>query len=271
MSRVVQVPKVLYKYRSFDSEGYNLRIISDQELWLSSARHFNDPFDSVFSFDYRDSPPGIMKRWGHMVHKRHYPDEPKKARRAFVRKRLKQLRSNPEELKMVARDRIEKAYNTFGICCLTPRPDNLLMWSHYADGHRGFCVGISVDSIRRKQMEVASGNGYLGIEKVKYAESMPLHNYFQVALSKEPDGPFFEILSTKYQAWSYEEEYRLICMHRVDQVLKLDGDSITEIILGCSISDTNRGKILQVAREANLSHTVKEARMKEEGIFGISW
>lgn len=36
----------------------------------------------------------------------------------------------------------EVVYKQFGIYSLTSKSDNLLMWSHYADSHKGFCVGF---------------------------------------------------------------------------------------------------------------------------------
>jgi len=39
----------------------------------------------------------------------------------------------------------EVAYNTLekkGICCFSEDKYNVLMWSHYSDKHRGFCLRI---------------------------------------------------------------------------------------------------------------------------------
>ncbi len=48
---------VLYKYRSWnydiDPDGYQRRVLTHNELFLSSADQFNDPFDSSLPFQYK--------------------------------------------------------------------------------------------------------------------------------------------------------------------------------------------------------------------------
>lgn len=35
--------------------------------------------------------------------------------------------------------------NNRGVCCLSEEYSNPLLWSHYGDQHKGFCVGYSLD------------------------------------------------------------------------------------------------------------------------------
>jgi hypothetical protein len=54
-----QRPEILYKYRTWYNEcdkfQYQKRILTDNELYLSSADQFNDPFDSALPFRYKES------------------------------------------------------------------------------------------------------------------------------------------------------------------------------------------------------------------------
>jgi hypothetical protein len=43
------LPVSLYRYRSFDAEGYSVKNLQDRVIWLNSPLNFNDPFDSVLS------------------------------------------------------------------------------------------------------------------------------------------------------------------------------------------------------------------------------
>jgi len=43
------LPVSLYRYRSFDAEGYSVKNLQDRVIWLNSPLNFNDPYDSVLS------------------------------------------------------------------------------------------------------------------------------------------------------------------------------------------------------------------------------
>lgn len=73
------------------------------------------------------------------------------------------------------------------ICSLTANPDNLLMWSHYADGGRGLLLGMDV-----------VGDA---VEEVIYREKLPVYG-----LDCETAQ---ELFTYKLSAWNYEEEYRV--------------------------------------------------------------
>jgi hypothetical protein len=77
------------------------------------------------------------------------------------------------------------------ICSLSRNNHHDLMWSHYADGHRGVAIGVSID------------RDLVDIRPVIYEG---LHNLSgQIA----EDEAAREILSHKLNVWSYEEEERV--------------------------------------------------------------
>jgi DUF2971 family protein len=62
------------------------------------------------------------------------------------------------------------------IACFGSEPGNLLMWSHYADGLRGFCVVFD-----EKLIVSAEPEGYL--TNVAYLEKPPLVDSFVYAVA----------------------------------------------------------------------------------------
>lgn len=104
-------------------------------------------------------------------------------------------RSNPwlrkaldKEKKDMSRDR--------GILCLSNTWQNPVLWAHYADRHRGVCLGFEVPE------------NFLGkfLEKIRYAET-PL---VAPASQNEWDINFMtELMHTKFMHWKYEDEYRM--------------------------------------------------------------
>lgn len=81
------------------------------------------------------------------------------------------------------------------VCCFTKQSDNMLMWSHYADGGRG-C---------RIEFELANGQRY---HKVSYLKKPILSDK---GLTKESA---IEMLKFKDKPWNYESEYRCIVEDR---------------------------------------------------------
>jgi len=79
----------------------------------------------------------------------------------------------------------------FGMLCFSPHWKNAVMWSHYADRHRGICLGFDVAD------EIA--------EVVNYSERRPA-----IDLSREPEESDIKpLLFLKGPDWRYEEEYRV--------------------------------------------------------------
>ena len=139
----IDTPPILYKYRIFDSKGHYLNLILDGELWFSSARAFNDPFDSALQYQFEDNPPGIRRKWAENFLKREIPHLNRKERRKLAHEKVKEIDS--EYIEKQIPHHVELNYKRYGICSLTEIRDDLLMWAHYSDQHRGFCVGIDTE------------------------------------------------------------------------------------------------------------------------------
>ena len=39
---------------------------------------------------------------------------------------------------------LKKTFQNWGVYCLCEKPDNLLMWSHYASAHQGICLQFDI-------------------------------------------------------------------------------------------------------------------------------
>ncbi len=76
----------------------------------------------------------------------------------------------------------------FGLICFCKHWHNPLLWSHYADKHRGMCLGFDVDD--------------RGLRAVNYVEE---RSNLKMPLTKESTD---ELLFSKYRDWQYEEEWR---------------------------------------------------------------
>jgi hypothetical protein len=77
---------------------------------------------------------------------------------------------------------------TKGILCFSKNWNNPVQWGHYADKHKGLCLGFDVPDHR--------------LSKVDYVEERLAHN------GKIDESLMLKFLATKFSHWRYEEEYR---------------------------------------------------------------
>ena len=79
------------------------------------------------------------------------------------------------------------------ICSLSEVNNDILMWSHYANGHRGVAIGVDIDD---KKYEISS---------IQYDGHTYISNQNYCNQSAK------EILTHKVDVWSYEKEKRIFC------------------------------------------------------------
>ena len=89
-----------------------------------------------------------------------------------------------------------------GVSCMSKVATSNLMWAHYADSHRGLCIGFSFD---------VSDIILIDNKEVKYRDTkVHLPSYF-VTLTNEDRNPYYaEIAFSKGEEWSYEKEHRYV-------------------------------------------------------------
>jgi hypothetical protein len=85
----------------------------------------------------------------------------------------------------------------YGIVCMSSNWRHPLMWSHYADGHRGVCLGFDVS----KSVDFV---------KVEYRSTRPTLKEFGVErVGALNEHHMRRLLHLKFDAWAYEDEYRV--------------------------------------------------------------
>ncbi|WP_295625258.1 DUF2971 domain-containing protein [uncultured Nitrosomonas sp.] len=104
-----------------------------------------------------------------------------------------------------------------GVCCFSSEMYNPLLWSHYADQHRGFCVGYGFD---REPKPIVLKVVYGG------SRSIPSSLVASALLEESVDAKVHldrDVLLRKAPQWKYEKEWRLLGARGVhDSPLKLE-------------------------------------------------
>jgi hypothetical protein len=79
------------------------------------------------------------------------------------------------------------------ICSFSNTYHPILLWSHYADGHKGIAIEITLNS-----------KHYQDLYRIKYVKKIPFIDF-----KKDNQNPI-SVLRTKIKFWRYEREFRYI-------------------------------------------------------------
>lgn len=102
---------------------------------------------------------------------------------------------------LIGKQIYEFANENLGALCLTEKPQNLLMWAHYADHHRGAVIEFD-ENHEFFNRRVGPQDEFRHFRKVSYTGSRPT-----VFLN---DSTAVEFFYFKSKEWEYEQEWRLI-------------------------------------------------------------
>lgn len=216
----------LYRYRSMESKEIG-EIFGHRKIYLSNPTIFNDPFECKPNLTIHSR----LKREFYLkqLAKDQYPNADKKTIKKQVSRAKRKLLTGEGLIERV----YEKAIRKFGIYCLSEKNDDILMWSHYSDGHKGMCIEYD-----------ASQEGTLFSEafKVIYQENYPIVNVMDIGKPKE----FSKAFLTKSIHWEYEQEWRILKTPEEGGpgFYSFPPELLTGLILGALIPENDRTKIL---------------------------
>lgn len=142
--------------------------------------------------------------------------------------------------------KFEQLRKSFGIACFSEVYDSLLMWSHYADYHRGICLEYSFEDIKK----------LVPFCPIIYTDQFEnFLNYIDIR-KEEINREAMKLFLSKSKDWAYENEWRIVDTLSEDSEEKgklLKGLNPLKILMGCQIDDTNERKIIKVANKLHIS------------------
>ena len=125
-----------------------------------------------------------------------------------------------------------------GILCLSTEPNSMVMWSYYAEGHKGIVVrfNTSVEQLALWRRQ------FLPVE-VKYATEFPHIPYYDT----ETQTMIAQVVGTKAKEWEHEKEWRIVLVGTTGYV-HVPETMISGIIFGLRTDVEVRGRITEWAR-----------------------
>ena len=240
--------KELYKYISLkDDYSFIKNIVKDNTIKFTSPDEFNDPFEcmSVIGVTSLDA---TMKKLEELSK----PSGSKYSEDALLRSYDNIVKHSLEYYRT-------KSLSKYGMLCLSGTWDNILMWAHYSNDHKGIILVFQFDE---------NHYFYDKMMKVKYKKGI---TYFEV------DHPncgkkMWESFSTKDPIWEYENEYRII--HSPSEIHLHDGKGIKSfprellkgIIFGFRIDQAIREEIINTVKEFRPTLNLFDIVLDEEEV-----
>jgi hypothetical protein len=218
-------PPYIYKYCPINNDLW--KNILNNQIWVSNPTEFNDPFDCKLQI---------------------LPFENEKEKRILVEKLIeweaiqqkdkkKFLESDIEEFNSIIESLIN-VHNSMGIACFCidkkhKRNENLLLWSHYADSHKGVRLKFDIldDILYMFELKYLR-NPILNLRKVNYIKEYLILNYIKDSVDLS-----IKLLSTKSECWDYENEARIISQK--SGPVKFRKKALSEIVFGCKLKPTD--------------------------------
>jgi hypothetical protein len=204
-------------------------ILENRQIRMSRACDCNDPFEMMPRYDQ------VIRREVESVSDVNFAFTDPHAGPSweeFKQHKQEILPLLMEECLAVWPKKFQKEFSErYGILCFAEKIDNLLMWAHYADSHKGFALEFDpTDSFFSPQE----------FGQVKYEKSRP----------DVDDKDYTKILLRKSEDWKYEDEWRLIkdLQSRGQDpnryFLPFPVMALRGVYLGYRLLDANRKKLL---------------------------
>lgn len=190
-------PTHFYKYQSADDRA--IQNLLECKAVFSSRLNFNDPFDCHIRLIEPTPEETVILLASNQGKYDHY----------FKGKEFEEGR---QALILNANKAFNKMINNYTFYCLSSSGKNNLMWSYYADAHKGFCIEFKADTI--------------SADKVSYEKSLP---FIKLADFLGTDENHLDLgkniwtaLRLKLDEWKHEDEYRFQPDNSMQSVSILD-------------------------------------------------
>lgn len=275
----------LYKYATKE----RIDILEGGMIRFTQPIAFNDPFElkpHINSLCSTEETHKVIEDNIEQIIKNEYERLPLEIRNSITAEDLKDsfyqqgLHNQLAEMLSCLPPAIESSIHTalnskIGILCLSEseEPDNLLMWSHYADSHEGFAIEFDPAHSYFDQRR-SNSDDLRYLTKVKYQSDRPKLEFNTI-------DNFGEFLVKSIQ-WEYEQEWRMLTdLDSANKVIErndhhvylfdLPFSAIKSITLGCKSSSELKQKVKAiVSSSTELQHITLYELYEDRGTYKLN-
>lgn len=217
-------PKKLFRYMRFDE--YWKKNIFEGQVFLSPANRVNDPFDCLVYINHK-----LYAEKMYEIVKRIFPKVDDKILHEEV----------DAEIDGDLDKRLYEMKNSLRIACFTENYLSPLMWAHYADSHKGFCIEYD---LRKLAYDYRWGLLPVIYSNKRYDATKALTTRdSNIAMN-----PYF----FKSSHWKYEKEWRMVVpsnMFTDDEYYADFSSGISAIYLGLESHKEYKNEIDEIVKK----------------------
>ena len=272
-------------------------VLQSSTLRWTKPSNFNDPFDHQVSFRFpfnkEELSHELSRKIEYLVYEAEivqFVEETQLSKMVMMLRQYKNTIPKQKVLETLRRGCVESAekfqsyqekinsligkeLNQSRVLCVTESNKNVVMWSHYADSHKGVCLRLEcVDAV---------DTALLAAKPIKYTDSFPLfmdlEQHIKYLTGQHPAqvGKLLtNIAYLKHLDWAYENEWRLHRPHEDDKGEYNDWvEDISVfggIYLGCRIDPNNVTSLMRIIEEKYPHMDVFQSRVSNLG-FDIEY
>jgi hypothetical protein len=238
----------LYKYRSWFDNNHK-KSLTKNELYFAAPNDLNDPFDTKIPMNFSNiNTLEKVNRLFEIMFEKTPPEFKSGINKEAARTKFINDYSNGSKTLQRDYNRVEfERFNYHhGVMSFSLRIDNILMWSHYANNHRGFCLGFHRGSIEKAQIGISGVVQY----RTKFPNIDPLN-------TNETEKIIHRIFF-KAKGWKYEAEYRIANiefpneLNTTSRKFNYEDRFLKEIVLGLKIPEPHKQTLIKIARKKKI-------------------
>ena len=157
-----------------------------------------------------------------------------------------------EGLDIISKNLAKDIDREFRVGCLSITCKNHLMWSHYAEGHKGFCIEYDFSKGFANKVSCMLLPVLYSKERVKFP--------WRVALAEQKDNDEIKLeaayckiftLLSKDSVWEYENEWRIILQCSTG-IANIKMPPISCIYVGAFCNQKDERKLVKIAKKLNV-------------------
>jgi hypothetical protein len=235
---------LFFKYRAVNK--FLIDTLVKSNVYCALPAQFNDPFDC--QIDIRMSALSAVNQLT-----------------GFKKKILETISQTPQYF-----DAMQSRMKKIGVCSFSLTLTEPVMWSHYADNHRGVCLlyQFTEDFFQDRRNQIVS------VTDLIYGGN-PLSDWFIEQIPDQIGDKFYEefttellkrVLMVKGPAWEYEKEARII--REIDGPFEIPRECLKQVCFGLNTSLEDERLVREIVSRSGFSVTYCKIRKGESG-FGI--
>ena len=238
---------LIYKYVPFSVNS--LKLLIKGELWFGFPKNLNDPYEGEF----------LVKQYNSIPRKSlvefFYEQNPELCKEETVKSKVEKVIYDYSEFHKDVHTTLKvRLRENYGVASFSYDKNSILMWSHYSDSHKGFCIIFNKTELL-ESVKYPWAEFYDVVYKPNLCVSELILEKEKIAFNNEK-----EILYRKLDIWVKENETRMIAIftpNNFKRNIKFNKSCVKGIILGENMLDDNRETLQELIQNDSEYKDVK--------------